>query len=392
MPSFLFGAVVAFAGSIVPPATGISLPLTPATLFDGEDAADLAVPEPEPGWDRPPAAGAGRSFAQRRRRPLWLQPEVSDIAELVTRTVSRSELLPIYWLRIPKTGSAFQTAVAHTICGKSVGESLTVTEAGDTGRWRLKCGEGLFWYFGSNHAPLWRLGSLRYGDANLTQVISMFRYPPQRAISGWYDGQHDCSTKNPANIVEYAKCVAACQTSMLLGRGCGENGDLREIEDPEGQAIARLRRLGFVGITSEFDLSVCLLHAMYGGECLPAEFANLRPGSQRPVWGAHRYEYNESEHGLGPRIYPGGPDDAIYHAAEEVFWGNIKKYGVNRKSCLETFCPKAAEVFTVAGDGAIAGATPGHAGEASVSLATLRPAHSDPFDFDWPGRRYFSED
>ena len=35
----------------------------------------------------------------------------------------------------------------------------------------------------------------------------------------------------------------------------------------------------FVGLTEEWDLSVCLFHRMFGGECHVREFLDVRPGS-----------------------------------------------------------------------------------------------------------------
>ncbi|CAK9071057.1 unnamed protein product [Durusdinium trenchii] len=45
------------------------------------------------------------------------------------------------------------------------------------------------------------------------------------------------------------------------------------------QAVQRLREgFAFVGLTEEWDLSICLFHAMFGGPCHSSEFHNARPG------------------------------------------------------------------------------------------------------------------
>ena len=69
-------------------------------------------------------------------------------------------------------------------------------------------------------------------------------------------------------------------TNMLIGHRCayhgGEPSEEQQSLDREA-ALARLPKLGFVGLTDQWDLSVCLWHAKFGGECLPAEFKNVRP-------------------------------------------------------------------------------------------------------------------
>ena len=47
-------------------------------------------------------------------------------------------------------------------------------------------------------------------------------------------------------------------------------------------AVERLRKgFAFVGLTEHFDLSVCLFHAMFGGDCRSVELANMRKGKYK---------------------------------------------------------------------------------------------------------------
>merc|ERR1719221_1611184 len=57
---------------------------------------------------------------------------------------------------------------------------------------------------------------------------------------------------------------------------CGEFSPLTR-EDVE-LAKTRLEKFAFVGLTDEWDLSICLWRAMFGGLCYGADFANTRPG------------------------------------------------------------------------------------------------------------------
>eukprot|EP00971_Amphidinium_carterae_P273339 5424812-Amphidinium_carterae.1 len=83
----------------------------------------------------------------------------------------------------------------------------------------------------------------------------MIRDPRQRAVSGWYQGKHDC--QRATNQTDYQICVSACHTQMILGTFCGK-GELganttaehdlmgfREVEAVE-VAAARLQRFAFV--------------------------------------------------------------------------------------------------------------------------------------------------
>jgi hypothetical protein len=186
-----------------------------------------------------------------------------------------------------------------------------------------------------------------------------------RIISGWYHGKHDC--KHATDIVDYADCVKNCAANMLVGKQCGDRAQGTQADLQ--LALARVNHLGFVGLTHEWDLSICLFHAMYGGDCLPVEFSNLRPG----VAHGSGDTYDLSSVGLGD-YNPGNEswDFIVHDAAEEVFWKSIRKFDVRRKTCLNTYCPQAADHFT-------------------AKVDAEQSAHID-FEFDWPGRYAYDQD
>lgn len=108
----------------------------------------------------------------------------------------------------------------------------------------------------------------------------MIRHPVQRVISGWFDDKHDC--RGAATIGVYAKCVKSCAAQMILGSPCGASlpdGEPDLFAHEPSEAVDRIRKFGFVGITEEWELSVCLFHAMFGGDCLPVEFPKDRAGT-----------------------------------------------------------------------------------------------------------------
>ena len=97
-------------------------------------------------------------------------------------------------------------------------------------------------------------------------------------------------------------------------------------------ALSRLNGFAFIGLTEEWSLSICLLHVMYGGECLAVEFMNTRPSS-------------------GARASPtigsswGGATDtadlAVYAEASARFWKKVNELGVSRRYCRAKVCPGA---------------------------------------------------
>ena len=105
-----------------------------------------------------------------------------------------------------------------------------------------------------------------------------------------------------------------------------------KVTPADGLEAARRVREGFafVGITEEWDLSICLFHRMFGGPCLGSDFEDTRPSS--PGKSAHS-EYNTS-------VLMGWHDDIdeiVYEAALEVFHKNLVLYNVSHDTCQECY-------------------------------------------------------
>jgi len=177
----------------------------------------------------------------------------------------------------------------------------------------------------------------------------MVRDPLQRILSGYFaepelhdcprlQAQYNCTKKrcdgdverdgrlttNPSVIppTEYAECVKDCSTNMLTGRSCDSASPPNV-----SLAIATLREFGFVGLTGEWELSVCLWHAKFGGQPLAAELYNVRPG----VKASHRgYDVK----GLLGKWRPSS-DARVYTAAKEHFRAELERHNLTAKSCAE---------------------------------------------------------
>merc|ERR1719343_801322 len=68
--------------------------------------------------------------------------------------------------------------------------------------------------------------------------------------------------------------------NMLLGESCGPRKQSALSESSLAAAVDKVRAIGFVGLTEEWLLSVCLFHAKFGGDMLKAELVNVRKAPQ----------------------------------------------------------------------------------------------------------------
>mmetsp|Transcript_42562 Transcript_42562/g.131827 ORF Transcript_42562/g.131827 Transcript_42562/m.131827 type:complete len:165 (+) Transcript_42562:523-1017(+) len=164
--------------------------------------------------------------------------------------------------------------------------------------------------------------------------------------------------------------MEGCATRMLT-RGAMPCGQL--LGTPSAAelelAVARVQEMAFVGLTDQWDLSICLFYAMYGGNCTDVAFLNTRPGRGRTAEG----EYNASKY-LGS--WRDRFDGRVYKKAQEVFWQRVEQYGVTRSTC-ERICENATETRPFALH---------EKGLAMRLHATFEP------EYDWAGRASYIED
>mmetsp|Transcript_8479 Transcript_8479/g.24366 ORF Transcript_8479/g.24366 Transcript_8479/m.24366 type:complete len:307 (-) Transcript_8479:105-1025(-) len=301
------------------------------------------------------------------------------------------------WLHFPKCGSAFEVALVHHACGTRILENYTLLDPLDkmpfkpkkepcrysgrkvkfswanasTCRWNSICGGQMFSRFAGGHDPLWLhpsvpakwsyrvkssdlgeywdhpmvgmpFGLLRsVSEDDLSKVVTLFREPRQRIISHWY---HLKSKGLEYSMNHIATWFGACMTQMILGSSCGRTNEdgtpfLFELDPDTVKRGVRERvpRFGFVGLTEHWELTVCLFHAMFGGDCLPSEFLQLRKGISRKS-----ASYDTKEFGLDNYE---AIDSEAYSVAGRVFQANLAKFGVSRERCQREVCPRAADRF-----------------------------------------------
>jgi len=173
--------------------------------------------------------------------------------------------------------------------------------------------------------------------------VIMLRQPEQRIMSAYYNGQHSWPLQfydRPAvDPLEFAQVVSGCAVRMLTREGmvtAAVKGDDGPCSGPEPASAAevtlakqRLREgFVFVGLVEEWDLSMCLLHAVFGGRCLASDFLDTNPG---PTSSQEKYNVSDL---MG---FTDAADGALYTEASVVFSELLQRYGMSYDACRPCF-------------------------------------------------------
>lgn len=108
---------------------------------------------------------------------------------------------------------------------------------------------------------------------------------------------------------------------MLTGSMCA--ADVPVDEARLGRAVETMRRAAFVGITDEWNDSICLFHAMYGITLSAHYFMNVRDSSKL-VEG--NYTSKDAERVLTPSDDP--YDWQLFLAVKSLFRERQRLYGI----------------------------------------------------------------
>lgn len=284
--------------------------------------------------------------------------------------------LPIVWLHIPKTGTSFVNALVHLpgVCNVShdavirngdqqdeVGKNCSGLHAGLPYTPFL---QGLFnhqYYFdvGIPEPSVMDIERAHMGLGFLSSqsrhkhVFTMFRQPEQRILSDWnFEWRHPLHidpSRDPGNyadltVLDYARHTQGMAVKMFTRRTqmwiydpLDHNQSSPPTSDEVSLAVKTLQDdVAFVGLTEKWSFSICLLHAMFGGECPSFEFENI------PIVGGESGKtshHNVSElHGWVDKH-----DGVLYAEATRIFNANLKKYGVNESNCPSACSPRASD-------------------------------------------------
>merc|ERR1712228_354159 len=87
-------------------------------------------------------------------------------------------------------------------------------------------------------------------------------------------------------------------------------------------------RFIFVGLTDQWDLSVCLFHTMFGGRCHGREFVNTRPDATSS--NTSQIHRSDDVDDVLRRLWTDRFDGELFSAASSIFWARIEKHGLNQ--------------------------------------------------------------
>lgn len=268
--------------------------------------------------------------------------ETRDVKQMQTSFLQSRKLLtkrvplPVSFLHVPKCGgnqfaasiitlpgvcteSEFEVASGDLANGTLLGDldyNVSCSGLAEMGAFNIR--------FGSHEWGIDAVYALFYAGPP-AHGFTVLRQPEQRMLSQYsmhleYDdwdipleefvrGREGCYVKMLTSSQLYEPCVVAYPSPS------GDDVSL---------AVQRLRNgFSFVGIQEEYDLSVCLLHAMFGGECSAQELTVRNAGSSGSS------TYDTSVLGNWTDVY----DAVLYSEAVDRFQQDLKAYGISETSC-----------------------------------------------------------
>jgi hypothetical protein len=173
------------------------------------------------------------------------------------------------------------------------------------------------------------------------RLMTIMRDPSQRLLSGYHFHTHGwpSSREVPKSAEQYAKGMSGCNVRMLTRDGFSCSEQTKPAAEEVKLAQQRLREgFSFIGLTEEWDLTVCLFHAKFGGQCTVHEFANRRP----TIWRPGQKDANGTKWAIAElNGYQDPWDEALYATAKGLFQADLSRYGVSRATCTSCFEAKS---------------------------------------------------
>mmetsp|Transcript_111449 Transcript_111449/g.249095 ORF Transcript_111449/g.249095 Transcript_111449/m.249095 type:complete len:286 (+) Transcript_111449:62-919(+) len=239
--------------------------------------------------------------------------------------------LPIEWVHVPKAGSSFLNTLIHIpgVC-PALPTDLYVSQE-TMGFHCMPYFEAHYVPFISCNTSAWdphRLGhpgieKLPPGgfEAGKGHFMMMFRQPEQRFLSSYYYKDE----KEEHMDLEVLKLEnSGCYTKMLTRNSTGCKGSPPTRAEVEEAKFRLQTGFSFVGITDQWDLSICLFSFMFKQTCHSSQFLNTRPTK-----GDTSTDYDTSVLNGWRDPY----DSELFDIAMVTFEANCKKYNISESSC-----------------------------------------------------------
>lgn len=144
------------------------------------------------------------------------------------------------------------------------------------------------------------------------------------------------SDASQKNLLEYAHRVEGCSVKQFTQDGLsyqgGWDGSVCGSGVPVTQAatdlaVERLQDFVFIGLQERWDISVCLLHAQFGGTCHGLELTSFNSLN------ASHPPYDTAPLRGWVDVY----DGQLYAEAVRIFEHRLMEYGVSATSCEPCF-------------------------------------------------------
>ncbi|KAG8462699.1 hypothetical protein KFE25_004675 [Diacronema lutheri] len=195
--------------------------------------------------------------------------------------------------------------------------------------------------------------------------VGLFRDPARRAVSAYYHKYTGFCRSQQATrgasatcmtLTPYARFIEGQVATLLackVGRDPATGRRYRRTNlfwckrphaDALNVALKRLASFSFVGLTDEFDVSVCLLHVMHRAPCRPVELTNERPTDYRQRARAHGEAFqsvDELAQALREK-YVDPLDTPLYNMAVRRFEADIREHNVTQSACAQLRCATSA--------------------------------------------------
>jgi len=222
---------------------------------------------------------------------------------------------------------------------------------------RDTAGSQHFWF--GDHFPIGGENDSPYYERHRGHLFAMFREPSRRHVSDYVRARHLGAVyrgrgvgqmgfllRNPPpgqqSLLEHARMTQGLTVRMLATnqRCFSINNSIRNTcaEVPDGALELARRRLSegfaYVGDTDEWETSICLFHAMFGGRCLGVEMINSRPTSDAAA-------DLDAQEALAEELKGNftDPIDAVLYADARLrFEHDLRTYGVTPERCAAMGC------------------------------------------------------